>query len=278
MEKETQIRLLNDILSGVKEIASETGVAIGKFFSDNKGAILKQFGISALVFAAFKFLGVEFMWASIIALTGLLGYWLLLFKSYIMKKAGMKSSETQVILYTLIAIFGLYNPFHLDLVHLGIWFYGLERFGSEALFTTNISVFFLMLLFFWGYSARYMAETSYQSLGKWKSILVASAFVIVIGTIVYNVIVSQGVASIALWFKPIILAIQVALAYVIYASFGFAKRHFKRATIVSSDSVEGDTINTNSVDDNTAGSDADEFITNEAVEEAGGEDEALENR
>jgi len=256
----------------LKEIAGngweDVKEEVSSFFSKNKTAIFKQFSIAGAVFAAMMFLNVPALWSFIIAATGLSAYWLLLFKNLMLKKLGTKPSEAQVILYTVIGVFGIYNPFHLDLVHFGKWAYHLENFGTHnMLFTVNMVTFFVIMLFFWYYSARYMAETSYQSLGKWKAILVASSFVIVIGVIIYNVIARTGLDGITVWYKPIILAIQVALAYVIYDSFGFAKRHFKRATIVSSDSVEGDTINVENPGENQAGNDADEFVQNEAAAE-----------
>jgi hypothetical protein len=267
----------------LKEIAGEgwedVKEEVSSFFSKNKTAMFKQFSVAGAIFAVMMFFNVPALWSFIIAATSLSAYWLILFKNLMLKKLGTKPSEAQVILYTIIGVFGIYNPFHLDLVHLAKWAYYLDSFGAgNMLFTVNMITFFVILLFFWYYSARYMAETSYQSLGKWKAILVASSFVIVIGVIVYNVIARTGLDGIAVWYKPIILAIQVALAYVIYDSFGFAKRHFKRATIVSSDSVEGDTINVENPGENQAGNDADEFVQNEAASEFETGDDIVENR
>ena len=267
----------------LKEIAGEgwedVKEEVSSFFSRNKTAMFKQFAVAGAVFAAMMFLNVPALWSFIIAATGLSAYWLILFKNLMLKKLGTKPSEAQVILYTIIGVFGIYNPFHLDLVHFAKWAYHLESFGTaNMLFTVNMITFFVIMVFFWYYSARYMAETSYQSLGKWKAILVASSFVIVIGVVVYNVIARTGLDGIAVWYKPIILAIQVALAYVIYDSFGFAKRHFKRATIVSSDSVEGDTINVEKPGENQAGNDADEFVQNEAATEFEAGDDMAGNK
>lgn len=247
---------LDNIIDFLKKLTKDTFDEIGQFLSDNKKAIFLQFAFAGAFTVIFMFLNVGFLYSALIGITGLMVYWAILLKNFFAKKLFGNISTAEIVIYTVFAVFGLYNPFHFDILHLGKHIYDLGELGVN-LYTVKVGIPFGLLLYFWYYASRYTFETSYESLGGWK----ASGLILFYVSILLLVGVVIGLDNVAFYVKPLIFTAQAFLAYIVYESFGFAKRHYSRSKTVTTNAKEGDEINTASVDDENIINEAEDDIT-----------------
>jgi len=249
---------LDNILAFLKDLFFETMNEISLFLSENKKAILFQLGVAGLFIAMFMFLNVGFLHSALMGITGLMVYWAKLLKDFFTKRVFGKVSTAEIVIYTVLAVFGLYNPFHFDILHLGKYIYDLGGIGFN-LYTVKVGIPFILFVYFWYYAARYTAETSYESLGAWK----AGGIIFVYVMILIFIVAIMGLDNVAFYIKPFIFVAQLTLAYIIYEAFGFAKRHYSRSKTVTTNAKEGDEIGSSDTDDTNALNEAqDEEIDN----------------
>ena len=240
-----------------KKIYTESITEVSNFLSENKKAIFVQLLFAISLAFGLMFLDLGTTKSLSIAFAAIVIYWAILLKKVLTNKVFGSVSTAEIVLYTASAVFGLYNPFNFDLLHLGQYIYELGGLGMNR-YTILVLVPFVAILYFWYYTARYTFETSYESLGGWKAFGVAFLYISALTFVVAYI----GLDNISLYMKPLIFGAQLLLAYIIYDSFGFAKRHYARSKTLTTNSHANDEIGSSE-----AGSPDDELALNEAVEE-----------
>ncbi|MCK5678736.1 MAG: hypothetical protein KAH72_09715 [Flavobacteriaceae bacterium] len=240
-----------------KNVYKESIDEISTFLSENKKAIFLQLGFALVLAFGLMALDLGTIKSLSIGFAAIVIYWAILLKKVLTNKVFGSISTAEIVLYTTSAVFALYNPFNFDLLHLGKYIYELGGLGVNR-YTVLVLLPFVAILYFWYYTARYTFETSYESLGGWKA---AGVVFMYVAALIFVVAVI-GLDNISFYMKPFIFGAQLLLAYIIYDSFGFAKRHYARSKTLTTNSHANDEIGSSD-----AGNPDDELALNEAVEE-----------